>query len=141
MRPLLTGLANIVLLSEIPTTYDKNGDRQVNAGQTVALTATAQDAQGDSISYQWQQLTGSSVGLLNAQTFSASFVAPSASGSLSFRVTATDNRGASSSDDITITVVTLPPDNIISDSGSGGSSTPLMLLALALLSLRWRLAQ
>ena len=25
-------LANVVLLSEIPTTYDKNGDRQVNAG-------------------------------------------------------------------------------------------------------------
>ena len=133
----------IILDNDLNTapTVSAGEDRQVNAGQTVTLTATAQDAQGDSISYQWQQLTGSSVGLLNAQTFSASFVAPSASGSLSFRVTATDNRGASSSDDITITVVTLPPDNIISDSGSGGSSTPLMLLALALLSLRWRLAQ
>ena len=127
--------------SNTAPTVSAGEDRQVNASQTVTLTANAQDAEGDSISYQWQQLTGSSVGLINAQTASVSFVAPSASGSLSFRVTATDSRGASSSDDITVTVVTLPPDTIISDSGSGGSSTPLMLLALALLSLRRRLAK
>ena len=31
-------LANVVLLSEIPTTYDKNGDRQVNAGNLLCVS-------------------------------------------------------------------------------------------------------
>uniref|UniRef100_A0A486XLJ0 Calx-beta domain-containing protein n=1 Tax=Rheinheimera sp. BAL341 TaxID=1708203 RepID=A0A486XLJ0_9GAMM len=113
-------------------------DRQVNAGQTVTLTATATDAQGDAISYQWQQISGISVTLQNAGSASSSFVAPVSSASLVFRVTATDSRGASSSDDINLNIVTPPPVNNVTPPSSGGSNAPFMLLVLALLSLQRR---
>jgi hypothetical protein len=108
-------------------------DRQVNAGQTVRLTATAQDAEGDAISYQWRQISGASVNLQNAATASPSFVAPATTTSLVFRVTATDNRGASSSDEISVTVVTVS----LADNGSGGGSTPWLLIMALLLAI-WR---
>ena len=108
-------------------------NRQVNAGQTVTLTAAATDAENDNISYQWQQLSGASVSLQNANSASVSFVAPASSASLQLQVTATDNRGASTSDSVTITVITAPPANNTDATSSGGGSSSLV--ALLLLSL------
>ncbi|MBU1308067.1 MAG: choice-of-anchor B family protein [Gammaproteobacteria bacterium] len=116
-------------------------NRQVNAGQTVTLSAAANDAEGDTISYQWQQISGPAVTLQNAASASASFVAPATSSSLTFRVTATDNRGASSSDDISIAVVAAGQNNAVNSGSGGGSSSPFALLVAALLCWRRQVRQ
>lgn len=114
-------------------------NRQVNAGQSVTLTATAVDAENDSISYQWQQLSGASVNLQNADSANVTFVAPASSTSLVFQITATDSRGASSNDDVTVTVVSLPPADINNGTDSGGGSgSAVALLLLTLLCWRRR---
>ncbi|MDP2715033.1 choice-of-anchor B family protein [Rheinheimera sp.] len=110
-------------------------DRQVNAGQSVTLTAIAEDAENDSIVYQWLQLSGAAVSLQNASSASVSFVAPAGSASLVLQVTATDSRDAGSSDDVAVAVVSVPPANNNAGSSGGGSSSAFALLLLALL---WR---
>ncbi|MDP5144025.1 choice-of-anchor B family protein [Rheinheimera baltica] len=120
-----------------PPQVNAGDNIQVNAGQMVSLTATGQDAENDSISYQWQQLSGSTVSLQNAASETLSFVAPSNSATLVLQVTATDNRGASSSDDVTVTVVAVPQNNAnTNESTGGGSGSPFALLLLALLCCR-----
>ena len=112
-------------------------NRQVNTRQTVSLTATAQDAENDSISYQWRQLSGVGVSLQNANSATLSFVAPASSASLVLQVTATDSRGASASAEVTITVIAVPPannNNVNSSGGGTGLGFALMLLSL----LCWR---
>ena len=46
---------------------------QVNANQTVNLTAQASDIDSDSMTYLWEQTSGTTVSLTNADTLSASF--------------------------------------------------------------------
>ncbi|WP_460856190.1 choice-of-anchor B family protein [Rheinheimera gaetbuli] len=112
-------------------------NRQVNASQTVSLTATAQDAENDSISYQWRQLSGTSVSLQNANSATLSFIAPASSASLVLQVTATDNRGASASASVTVTVISAPPlNNNSSGSSGGGTGSGFALLLVSLLC--WR---
>lgn len=109
---------------------------QVNTGQTVNLTAEAFDNNDDDMTYLWEQTSGTDVSLTNADTLSASFTAPTTYGSLSFKFTATDYRGASETESIMITVVA-PPTEVITvtptKSSGGGSSTWLTLLSLMLL--------
>lgn len=139
-----TGPSNNIMLtiqdndSNTAPSVNAGEDRQVNAGQTVTLMATASDAQGDAISYQWQQISGISVSLQNVDSASTNFVAPVSNASLVFRVTATDSRGASSSDDISVNIVTPPPVNNVAPPSSGGASSVWLLLGLALLGLRRR---
>lgn len=78
---------------------------QVNAGATVTLKASATDADGDSISYSWQQLSGTAVTINNATSAQASFVAPNGAGELSFRLTVTDSRGGSTSSTALVQVI------------------------------------
>lgn len=115
--------------------------RQVNAGATVQLTATASDAEGDSISYLWTQSSGSSVTLQNANSSAVSFVAPQSSGVLQFSVTATDSRGASSSASVNVTVVTVTTVPTPPAKSSGGSLGYIgfVLIFVAAVQRRWRL--
>ena len=112
-----------------------NENFQVNTGQTVNLTAQASDSNDDDMTYLWEQTSGTDVALTNADTLSASFTAPTTYGSLSFKFTATDYRGASTEESIMITVVA-PPTEVITvtpKKSGGGSSTLLTLLSLVLL--------
>lgn len=78
---------------------------QVNAGATVQLKASATDADGDALSYQWTQLSGPAVTLSNANSAQASFVAPTSATELAFRLTVQDSRGASVNQTVTIQVI------------------------------------
>jgi choice-of-anchor B domain-containing protein len=115
--------------------------RDVNAGETVTLTAVASDPENDAISYLWQQTGGTAVSLTNANTASAQFVSPTYDTSLVFSVTATDSLQASASTSVTITVkaavVPLPvPITEPSGGSSGGSLGWISLLLLALIGKR-----
>jgi choice-of-anchor B domain-containing protein len=113
---------------------------EANAGATITLEATASDADGDSISYLWQQTAGSNVTLQNATTAKVSFVAPAQSSVLSFQLTVTDSRGGVTTSNATVQVkaaVTTTPVTPAS-GGSGGSLGwwSLSLLACALVRRR-----
>ncbi|KKO47428.1 sodium:calcium exchanger [Arsukibacterium ikkense] len=114
--------------SNTPPTVSVGENRQVNAGQSVSLTAVATDAEGDAISYQWQQLTGPALSLQNANSSTVSFFAPASSSQLQLSVTATDARGAVATASITLTVVASPPPDAA--TGSSGGTIPLTALLL-----------
>jgi choice-of-anchor B domain-containing protein len=113
-----------------------NENFQANTGQTVSLVAEAADSNDDDMTYLWEQTAGTSVSLTNADSLTATFTAPNTYGSLSFSFTASDYRGASTTESIMITVVA-PPTEVITvtpkKSSGGGSSTWLTLMCLMLL--------
>jgi choice-of-anchor B domain-containing protein len=123
-------------------TVSAGENREVNGGATVTLTAQATDAENDAISYAWQQTSGESVTLSNANTASAQFVAPAMDASLVFTVTATDALQSSTQASVTITVkaavVALPEVKVVEPSSGGGSVGSLSLLLLAGLGIRRR---
>jgi probable HAF family extracellular repeat protein len=79
----------------------------------VNLSATGADSDGTIASYSWQQDSGVVVTITGADMANASFVAPTDTGceALNFRVTVTDDDGATGSDTVAITVndSTQPP--------------------------------
>ncbi|MEK6749919.1 MAG: hypothetical protein AABY83_12055 [Pseudomonadota bacterium] len=83
-------------------------DLSVVVGSPVNIHATASDPDGNIVSYQWQQLSGTNVTLQGASGADLAFVAPGVTTpeALSFRVTVTDNGGASAVDTLTVIVNT-----------------------------------
>ncbi len=79
-------------------------NRTVNTGDKVTLIGSGSDPDGDDLTYAWTQLNGTRVGLTNTTIPRPTFTAPSSAGSLRFRLTVTDEHGASGSDYATITV-------------------------------------
>lgn len=111
------------------------GNRQVNARQTVRLDGTGSDPEGGDISFLWEQTSGATVTLSNANTRSATFTAPNSQTTLGFQLKTTDAFGASSTDSITVSVVAsaTPPPTQSTESSGGGAINWLMLVALAML--------
>ncbi|MEC4727159.1 choice-of-anchor B family protein [Shewanella sp. D64] len=109
--------------------------REVNAGETVTLMATATDAENDPITYLWELVEGN-VSLSANHLAEVSFVAPSENASLSFRVTATDSFGASSQASVTIQVkaAVVTPPTTSGSSGGGGAFNWLALFMLSLIA-------
>ncbi|OKY24760.1 choice-of-anchor B family protein [Thalassotalea sp. PP2-459] len=105
---------------------------QVNTGQTVNLTANAQDSDKDDMTYQWQQTDGADVEITNADQLEASFIAPNSASTLTFSFTATDFRGAATTESISITVVAPTVTEPNSGGSSGGAWFWLMLLLVPL---------
>lgn len=107
-------------------------DFEVNSNQSVSLTASVDDLEDDEMTYQWQQTGGSNINLSTTDALIATFVAPSISTNLTFEFTATDFRGASTTQSVTISVVTPKPTS--SNQSSGGVLGYLSILGLLLFS-------
>ena len=97
-------------------------DQSVDEGMAVNLAGTGADSDGTIASYSWQQTSGTAVTISNSDMASASFTAPmiAANEDLVFRLTVTDNDGATGSDTLTVTVndITPPVTNLIWDQGN-----------------------
>ena len=93
---------------------DAGDDQEVDEGDEVTLVGSGSDSDGTIASYDWALTTANDdVTLSGADTATASFTAPEVDEdtALVFRLTVTDNDGATATDDVTIT---------IADTGSGG---------------------
>jgi hypothetical protein len=86
-------------------------DQTVSAGAAVSLGGSATDADGTIASYAWTQTSGPAVTLSNANGATPTFIAPGAAASLAFDLTATDDRGATHVDSVSVTVTAIidPP--------------------------------
>ena len=84
--------------------------KPVTVAHTVHLTANAQQSNNNPPSLVWTQVnTGAPmVSLTNANTQTATFVAPNTSGKLTFKVTATGSNGKSTSQLQTVSVTDMP---------------------------------
>jgi Zn-dependent metalloprotease len=107
------GIDTVNVAVNAPPTANAGADQTVNTGTAVTLSGSGADVDGSIASYSWTQTAGTSVTLSGANTASASFTAPAAADTLTFRLTVTDNDGATGQDDVVITV-TVP------SSGGGG---------------------
>jgi len=79
-------------------------DFSVQEGQSVSITATASDTDGQIASYQWNQLSGASVSIENDTTMTMNFSAPlvEQDTSLEFQITVLDDDGAQATATISI---------------------------------------
>ena len=81
-------------------------DQMVAGGDKVRLRGSASDPDGTVEAYSWEQVTGPSVLLSNADQASASFVAlqvVKGSVTMTFRLTVTDDNDATATDDVVVT--------------------------------------
>jgi len=92
--------------ANLPPTVDAGADQTAASSATVNLNGTATDSDGTIASYSWTQSSGDTVSLNNANTANASFIMPSSAvnEALTFKLSATDNLGKSTSDTVTISI-------------------------------------
>lgn len=103
----------------------------VDEGATVNLNASnSSDADGDTLTYAWTQISGTSVSLSDTNSSTTSFVAPEVNSRSTyvFEVTVTDPAGLSDSTRVTVNVNDVPPPS----SGGGGGSMNLLFLMMLL---------
>ena len=136
-----------VVANEAPV-VDAGSDMTVDAGSDVSLQGSAADGDGGELIYSWQQVSGASVVISQADQANMKFTAPSTAADLQFELLVTDSLGASGSDSVDITVLAPAPTPTPTQSPSGGgggcvvaeggrdSSLLLLLLLVSLLSLR-----
>ena len=118
----------------------------------LSLQGSATDADSTDLTYRWEQLSGATVSISQADSAAAEFTAPGEAAELSFKLTVTDDVGGEGSDSVVVNVVVPPPPPVVTpaaSSGGGGgctlshnassdSSLLMLLLGLSLLMIRRR---
>ena len=77
----------------------------VGRGGSCSISCTASDPNGDALTYQWTV----SGGAISGEGSTVTWVAPTAEGTYTINVTASDGKGGTTSDSLTISVVNTPP--------------------------------
>ena len=93
-----------------PPNAQAGPDQTVDAGESVALYGRASDPDGTVQTYLWEQIAGPPVSISNENQASTSFVAPEVEVSqmLTFRLTAVDDKDATATDEVVVTIVGEP---------------------------------
>ena len=97
-------------VSNTPPVADAGRDQTVDEDTSVMLSGSGSDSDGTIVGYRWTQMSGTSVMLTGANTRTASFTAPDVDSDedLVFQLTVTDDRGASGTDSLRVTVRAAP---------------------------------
>lgn len=85
-----TVTVNVGLEPLPPEVTASASESSVVGSESVSLTASATDPNGDELTYSWAQTSGPDVSLSGANSSSASFTAPNENGTLAFEVTVSD---------------------------------------------------
>ncbi len=93
----------------VPPVVNAGADQTDTAGQVVTLTATATDGDGTIVSRLWTQVSGPTTVTFNSATQLTTTASNLVIGTYVFRFRATDNSGAATTDDITVTMVKQGP--------------------------------
>jgi hypothetical protein len=94
--------------SNQPPTVSAGADKTITLPtNSVSLTGSATDADGTIASYAWSKISGGSATITSPSNASTT-ITGLVQGSYTFRLTATDNKGAIASDDVLITVNAQP---------------------------------
>lgn len=96
----------VVNVNQIPV-VEAGEAQQVDEQTLVTLNGSATDADGSIIDYHWQQTSGINIELYMSDQAQIEFLAPAIASdqTLTFELTATDNEGATATDEVEITVV------------------------------------
>ncbi len=89
---------------------------------STTLTGTATDSDGTIASYTWTKVSGSAATLTNASTATLS-VSALVAGTYTFRLTVTDNAGATAADDVVLTVNPAPNVAPVASAGADKAIT------------------
>lgn len=127
--------------NQAPTVYAGNNIELATNASAELNAAKVTDPEGDSLRYQWQQISGVALTLADTDKLIAKVTAGSVAGEALVRLTATDIHGATNSSELTITVVAPPSPTpapttpTTSNNDSSGGSMPTWLIAFASLLL------
>ncbi|ENK2081599.1 M6 family metalloprotease domain-containing protein [Vibrio alginolyticus] len=103
--------------NEAPVAVIDIGSKDMTVGQRVTLSAlNSTDADGDVLSYKWEQLAGTSVSLGNATSVSTGFTVPQGAKAgevLTFRLTVTDPSNETSSATVDLTMKNAVPVTLV----------------------------
>lgn len=126
-----------------PPTLTVPAARSVAGGDSVSLTVTARDADGDPLTIEWSQQSGPAVLLSGERTATVAFVAPAASGvaqQVVLSVIARDAVSSSAEGRVVVTVEATPVEEEPQPPprACGCSSPPLSVLGAVALTLLWR---
>ncbi len=100
-----TPVVRTVTVANTAPVVDAGPASTVDGTDEVTLTASASDADGDVLTYEWEQTSGTPVTLDGADTATASFTAPFELTVLGFRVTVSDGAGGVTDDSVLVTVI------------------------------------
>ncbi|MFZ1386585.1 MAG: immunoglobulin-like domain-containing protein [Thiolinea sp.] len=104
-----TPVIRTVVVNPIPNvapTANAGGDQTVNEQTTVTLNGSGTDTDGTIATYTWTQVSGPTVTLSPIDQVQATFTAPdvTADTELTFKLTVTDDDGATAEDDVKVLV-------------------------------------
>lgn len=118
-----------------PPTANTGANQTVLINTVVSLSGSnSTDSDGSIATYAWQQTSGPSVSLSDANTANPTFTAPERALDLAFELTVTDNEGASATSQTNVSVVSNLQATSSGGDGGGGRLDWFSLIALTLLT-------
>ena len=102
-----TSTDEITVSVNSPPTANAGADQVVRGGAAVTLEGDGEDSDGTIESFRWMQVSGAAVELGDADTAGTSFLAPAymqGQSDLIFRLTVTDDREATSIDEVRVSI-------------------------------------
>jgi hypothetical protein len=105
---LKTGISVVTATGNVPpTVFPGNSSTIVSPASSVTIVGSASDADGTIASTVWTQVSGPSTATLSGATTTTLVASNLVVGTYVFRLTATDNLGATTSADVSVSVITV----------------------------------
>ncbi|HPU25731.1 MAG TPA: FG-GAP-like repeat-containing protein [Phycisphaerae bacterium] len=94
----------VTVFLNLTVTADAGEDQDVLVNETVTLHGSGRSREGATFTYHWKQIEGPPVTLSDAHASEPTFTAPAETCELVFRLTATDDQGATATDTVRVDV-------------------------------------